>query len=143
VRGTPALALAATWALGCSSSPESACADPTGTYELTVTATGQSEDNAEFCPSSTTASTVGVTLASGSASVNGEECHLTSNAGCEIEIACDGGTTEDGGAGASLPSYVQYAFFVLPTATGDPTTNALVEVGSGYCALEGTASLQP
>jgi hypothetical protein len=141
VRGVQALGLAAIAALGCSSASSHACPDVPGTYELTVTPTGQSENDQAFCATTTTSSAVAVVIAGdGDASVQGEPCRVQSTSGCQIEIACGG---DGGGDAAVSPVFVQLATFVLPASGGEPTSNALVELGDGYCAFEGTATRQP
>ena len=140
MRGVKALALAAMCSAGCSSGGSHACPDVPGTYELTVTPTGQSENDLGVCATGTTASVIAISIADDDASVQGESCRVTSTTGCQIEVAC--GSDSDGGASAS-PTFVQRATFVLPATLDGPTNNALVELGPGYCGFEGTATRQP
>jgi hypothetical protein len=127
--------------MGCSSGSGShACVDVSGTYELTVTPTGQSENDQGFCAVSAMSTTEGVVIAGDVASIAGENCQVTSTSGCQILIDCEG----DSGADAAVsPTFVQSATFVLPTSGGAPTSNALVELGASYCGFEGTATRQP
>jgi hypothetical protein len=145
VRGVQAIGLAALGALGCSSgSGSNACADVPGSYELSVTATGQSENGQSLCATGTTPSVVDVAITGDDAVVNvaaaqAESCRVTSTAGCQIEIACGG---DAGADAAASPTFVQNATFALPSSGSGPTSNALVELGAGYCGFEGTASRQ-
>ena len=77
-----------------------------------------------------------VALGDGGASVQGEDCRVTSTAGCEIEIACPS-------AGDAGSAYVQTLTFALPTGAGQSTGNALAEMGPGYCGFEGSAVARP
>ena len=141
MRGVQAMGLAAIAAMGCSSGSGShACADVSGSYVLTVTPTGQSENDQGFCAVGTAPSVVDITVAGDVASIPGEDCQVTSTSGCQILIACEG---EAGVDAAVSPTFVQSATFVLPTGGGGPTSNALVELGASYCGFEGTASRQP
>jgi hypothetical protein len=137
VGGVQAFGLAAMCAIGCSSSSSNACPDVPGSYELTVTPTGQSENNGALCATSIPASVVDVDIADDDASVQGESCRVTATSGCQIQLECEG----DSGADATIsPTFVQRATFVLPTSRGGATSNALVELGAGYCAFEGSAT---
>jgi hypothetical protein len=140
VRGVEALALAAVCAVGCSSSSSHSCPDVPGTYELTVTPTGQSENDLGICAPGTTASVIDISIADGDASIQGQSCRVTSTGGCQIEVACD---AESGGDAAVSPTFVQAATFVLPANGNASTNNALVELGPAYCGFEGTAARQP
>jgi hypothetical protein len=108
-------------------------------YTLSVAATGQSENNGAVCaPQLAGTVDIPVTLTATSASFSGQACAVTSSLGCQIEIDCAGA---DGDAQAASQLTVEHATFVLPTSPGQPTENALVELGPGDCALEGTASI--
>jgi len=134
------VALALLGPVACSSKSRSdACPGAAGTYTLSVTATGQSENNDALCTQQPAgAIDIPLTLTATMASFSGEACAVTSNLGCQIEVDCVGAS---GGADAASQLTVQHATFVLPTSPGQATENALVELGPGDCAFEGTASI--
>lgn len=140
MRRLAVVALALLGAVACSSkSGSEACGVAAGTYTLSVAATGQSESNDALCAQQLTgAMDIPVTLTATTASFAGEDCAVTSTLGCQIEIDCVGA---DGGGQAVSQLTVQHATFVLPTSPGQTTENALVELGPGDCAFEGTASI--
>jgi hypothetical protein len=124
-------------AAGCSSKKDpSACADTDGAYSLTVTGTGQSENDLGLCTQgASTTMSVMVQLAGASATVGGQACDVTSTSGCQIEIDCAGLD-----AGASGQTAVRYVTFGLPSSAQSPNENAVVELGPAYCAFQGTAA---
>lgn len=140
MRWLSVIALALLGALACASkSASDACPGAPGMYTLSVAATGQSENDDALCAQQLAgAVAIPVTLTATTASFSGQECAVTSTLGCRIEIDCAGA---DGGAQAVSQLSVQHATFVLPTSPGQSTENALVELGPGDCAFEGTASL--
>jgi hypothetical protein len=140
------LALAGLTITACSSShAEPPCANVDGTYEVSLTANGQSENLGGPCPVPPAAQVVDVTLSKGQVSLggaqSGETCALCSSAGCLVDVVC--------GAGAQCPGtvtpppaagdgYLQGLTFVIPT--GDASTeNAVATFGSNFCGYEGTA----
>jgi hypothetical protein len=131
-----AIAVVLLGAAACSSKKDpSACPGTDGSYVLTVSPTGQSENNQAICSQQTSGATeVDVQVSGSSASVGGGDCVVTSTAGCEIEVAC---APVD--AGEVSQSTVRYVAFALPTSSSPQTENALVELGPAYCAFEGTA----
>lgn len=135
-----ALALALLGAAACSSkSGSDACPGAAGTYTLAVAATGQSENDDTICAQQLAGAVdIPVTLTATTASFGGEDCVVRSTLGCQIEIDC---LSTDGGVQAVGQMAVQHATFVVPTSPGQPTENALVELGPGDCAFEGTASI--
>jgi hypothetical protein len=133
--------------VGCSSSSDStnaACAHVNGSYELTVSPTGQSENQAGQCSPSAPPQMVEIDFADGAVSLDGQDCVLCSTSGCQMNVVCGQGDT--GCSGGTTPvtsapdSYVQNASFALPMQPDASTRNALVELGPGFCAFEGTAT---
>lgn len=142
------VATAATAAsIGCSSSsgattaPE--CAKPDGTYSLTLSPTGQSENLSGDC-SSTTPQSIQISLSGASVSLNGETCVGCPAGSCQIDLIC-GQTVSCGGTSTAVtnpPSnYVQTVSFILPTSVDASTTNATAALGPASCGYEGTAAL--
>jgi hypothetical protein len=129
----------------CSSSHGSPpCEDVEGTFELTVTGTGQSEPAGGMCPGSDTMQVIDVTLSHGQVSLNGETCALCGSVGCNVDVVCGDSVTCPGTVTppASPPdSYVQTLTFVVPGADAS-TGNATVSLGANYCGYEGTAALK-
>jgi hypothetical protein len=121
-------------AAGCSSKKDpSACPNTDGTYTLTVSGTGQSENGIGLCTQgASTTMSVTVEVSGASATVGGQDCEVTSTSGCQIEIDCAG---SDAGQTA-----VRYVTFGLPSSVASPNENALVELGPAYCAFQGTAA---
>ncbi len=132
---------------GCSSSSDAAsaaCAHATGSYALAVMPTGQSENQVGPCSASAPPQVIEIDLADGVVSLDGEDCVLCATSGCQMNVVCgqgDAGCSGTTGATASAPdSFVQNASFALPTQPDAATTNALVELGPGFCAFEGTTT---
>jgi hypothetical protein len=124
-------------AAGCSSKKDpSACPNADGAYALTVTGTGQSENEMGLCTQgASTTMSVTVQLTGAAATVGGQDCDVTSTSGCQIEIDCAGFDAGDTGQTA-----VRYVTFGLPSSAQSPNENALVELGPAYCAFQGTAA---
>jgi hypothetical protein len=132
---------------GCSSkhpAAASSCSAVDGTYELTVSATGQSESISGGCPDAGTPQVVDVTIAQGQVSLAGETCTLCASDGCILDIVCGDRVSCPGTAQppASPPdTYVQALTFVVPAADAS-TSNAVVSFGANDCSFYGTAVLK-
>ncbi|MGA3121468.1 MAG: hypothetical protein ABSF69_11935 [Polyangiaceae bacterium] len=132
---------------GCSSSsgattaPE--CAKPNGTYSLTLSPTGQSENLSGDC-SSATPQSIQISLSGASVSLNGQTCVWCPTGSCQIDVIC-GQTVSCGGTSTAIinpPSnYVQTVSFILPTSVDASTTNATAVLGPADCGYEGIAAL--
>jgi hypothetical protein len=129
--------------VGCSTSdPPDECAQPTGSYQLSVMPTGQSENQVGQCLATAAPRMVEIDLTAGTVSLAGENCTLCSTSGCQMNIVC--GQKVDC-SGVTTPvtnppdTFVQNASFALPMQVDAGTTNVLVELGPMFCGYEGTA----
>jgi len=125
----------------------SSCPAAGGTYELTVTGTGQSANHGDagICPGPDTTQVVDVTIEQGNVSIAGETCTLCSSSGCIIDIVCGDTVTCPGTStppASPADTYVQALTFVVPGAAGSDasTINAVVSLGANDCVFEGTAA---
>jgi hypothetical protein len=130
--------------LACSSSQAPPCSNVTGTFELTLTGTSQSENLGGVCPGAGATQVVDVTLSNGQVSLDGETCALCGSVGCSVDVVCGESVTCPGTVTAPVSppdSYVQTLTFVVPSAS-TPTGNASATFGADYCAYEGTAAVK-
>lgn len=120
------------------------CANPRGSYVLTLAPTGQSENLASACSSSDPSQTIVVSFPDGGVSLDAENCQLCSTSSCQMDVLCGQSVTCPG---AVVPfanptaTYVQTLSFTLPLDPDASTPNAAAEFGPGYCGYVGTASV--
>jgi hypothetical protein len=133
--------------LGCSSHPgggSAECASPAGTYDLTLTPTGQSENLTGTCLQAGPPIPLEISLTATTVSLNAETCVACPGDSCQVDVIC-GQTVACPGTVTPVAdppaTYVQTVSFVLPTGVDASTGNATATVGPGACGYEGTAAL--